>query len=102
MEDDSKQTRTCPRCHEAMTSGALRTSIQSGFGYWLAVIGSNRMRWTEDDGPYRVIAYRCPSCGVVELTATERPKASGCLKLVVLLAGFVVGVWVVAGRLLAN
>jgi hypothetical protein len=102
VEEDSKQSRLCPQCQEVMTSGALRTSIESGFGHWLAVTGSNRVRWKGDGGPYRVIAYRCPSCGIVELAATERPKASGCLKLVVLFAGLVFGVGAVAPRLLAN
>jgi predicted RNA-binding Zn-ribbon protein involved in translation (DUF1610 family) len=102
MEEDSHQTRLCPRCQEAMTSRALRTSVQSGLGYWLAVIGSNRVRWKGEGGPYRVTAYRCPSCGIVELAATERPKASGCLTVVLLLAGLGVCVRAAAGRLLAN
>jgi hypothetical protein len=85
-----------------MASGALRTRIEGGFGYWFAVAGSNRVRWTGDGGPYRLAAYRCPSCGVVELVATERPRASGCLTGVLLVAGLVVGVWVAAGRLLTN
>jgi hypothetical protein len=97
-----EQPRLCPRCQQPMASGALRTRIESGFGDWLAVAGSNRVRWAGDGGPYRVTAYRCPSCGVVELKATERPKASGCLAEMLLLAGLMVGVGVAAGWWVAN
>jgi hypothetical protein len=102
MEDVPEQARLCPRCQQPMASGTLRTRIESGFGHWFAVAGSNRVRWTGEDGPYRVTAYRCPSCGAVELTATERAKIPGCLSLVLLLVGLVVGFIAAAGQLLAN
>jgi hypothetical protein len=104
QEDGTKveaEERLCLRCQEAMTPGALRTTIESGFGHLFAVAGSNRVRWTGEGGPYRVIAYRCPSCGVVELAGTERPRASGCLSMLVLLFGLVI-VSMASRCLLAN
>jgi hypothetical protein len=62
--------RECPRCHQAMAPWSLRTRIESGFGYWFAVAGSNWVRWAGDGETYRVTAYRCPSSGAVELAAT--------------------------------
>jgi hypothetical protein len=71
-----EQARLCPRCQVAMTAGALRTTTRSSWwpSFWGAVAGSNRVQWEGDDGPYRVAAHRCPSCGAVELAATERPR----------------------------
>jgi hypothetical protein len=83
-------------------AGTLRTRIESGFGYWFAVAGSNRVRWTGDGETYRVTAYRCPSCGCVEMAATERPAPSGCLGTVLLFAELLAGLVVAAGQLLAK
>src|SRR5262245_53190195 len=101
----SEQTRPCPRCQVAMTPGQLRTTTRGSLWHnwgW-AVTGSNRVRWEGDGGPYRVAAFRCPTCGAVEMAATERPgPSSGCLGMVLLLAGLGAGVCVAAGRLLAG
>jgi hypothetical protein len=58
-----------------MVPGALRDTTRSPWWHVFSptVAGSNRARWEGDGGPYRVTAYRCPSCGAVELSATERP-----------------------------
>jgi hypothetical protein len=103
----SEQTPSCPRCQVAMSPGALRNTIRSSWWHGLTptVAGSNRVRWEGDSGPYRVSAYRCPSCGLVELAATERPSSSGssgCLAMVFLLAGLGAGAFVAVGRLLAG
>jgi hypothetical protein len=93
----SEQTRPCPRCQEAMTPGQLQTTTRESLWH------SNRVRWEGDGGPYRVAAFRCSACGVVEMAATERPgSSSGCLGIILLLAGLGAGVCVAAGRLLVG
>jgi hypothetical protein len=102
---DNELIRPCPRCNAAMTPGQLRTTTRGSFwvNWGWAVAGSNRVRWEGDGGPYRVAAFRCPSCGVVEMAATERPgSSSGCLGMVLLVAGLGLGVCVAAGQLLAG
>jgi RNase P subunit RPR2 len=65
--------RQCPRCQTVLVPGALHTTIEGEGIAGIPVKGSNRVRWEGDGGPYRVTAYRCPSCGAVEFAATERP-----------------------------
>jgi transposase-like protein len=94
---------TCPRCQTEMAPGAVRTTTRSSLFDPFAVAGSNRVRWVgEDRQQFRLQAYRCASCGFVELSATERPAPSGCLGMVLLLAGLGLGVGVAAGRWLVG
>lgn len=84
-----------------MIAGALRTPYAGrGGGNWLAY--NLRARWEGEGGPYRVNAFRCPSCGSVEFAATERPVEPGCMGVLLLLTGIVVGMCWLAGRVLAG
>jgi len=91
--------RTCPRCQIEMMPGAIRTTTGGSPINPFAVTGSNRVRWVGDDQQeFRIQAYRCANCGSVELAATERPVASGCLGMVLLLASLAVGFSLTAAR----
>jgi hypothetical protein len=96
----TESTRSCPRCQARMTAGALRTPYGGGYGYGMGA--SWRARWEGEGGPYRVVAYRCPSCGAVELAGTERPVRMGCFGTALLLVGAVAGIFWVTGRVLAG
>jgi hypothetical protein len=85
-----------------MMPGVIRTTTRDSGFQPFALAGSNRVRWVgEDKQQFRIEAYRCHSCGFVELSATERPAKSGCLGMVVLFAGIGAGAWASAAGLLA-
>jgi len=88
-----------------MTQGAIRNTIRESGGRG-GVQGSNRVRWV---GPhnqdYRVQAYRCDSCGYVELTATEPLDpipSGGCAAVLLFFAVVGAGLVAVAGQLFAS
>lgn len=66
---------TCLRCAGPMVEGYLLDGTDSGFrvGQW--VEGPPQKTWlglkTKGRGKYPVVAYRCETCGRLELYATE-------------------------------